>query len=84
MCGLLIALAQALAHAGFSICGSPALELRLSSGGAQAQLPHGTWDLPRSGIELVFPAMQGKLLTPGPPGKPHPSGFNLPFSRKSS
>ena len=84
VCGLLIVLAQALGYAGFSICGSRALEPRLSSGSAWAQLPYGTWDLPRPGIELVSPALQGRLLTPGPPGKPHPSGINLHFSRKSS
>ena len=27
-------------------------------------------DLPRPGIELVSPALQGRLLTKGPPGKP--------------
>ena len=27
------------------------------------------WDLPRPGVELVFPAVQGRFLTTGPPGK---------------
>ena len=35
-----------------------------------ALLPHGMWDLPRLGIELVSPALQGRVLTTGPPGKP--------------
>ena len=28
------------------------------------------WDLPRPGIELVSPALQGRFLTTGTPGKP--------------
>ena len=28
------------------------------------------WDLPRPGIKPVSPALQGRLLTTGPPGKP--------------
>ena len=27
------------------------------------------WDLPGSGTEPVSPALQGRFLTPGPPGK---------------
>ena len=42
---------------------------RLSSWGAWAQLPRGTWDLPQSGIEPVSPALGGGFLTTGPPGK---------------
>ena len=30
----------------------------------------GTWDLPRRGIEPMYPAMAGQFLTTGPPGKP--------------
>ena len=40
-----------------------------SSCGTQAWLPHGLWDVPGPGIEVVFPALQGKLLIIGPPGK---------------
>ena len=36
---------------GFSICGLRALEHKLSSCGARAQLLHGMWDLPRTGLE---------------------------------
>ena len=43
---------------------------RLSSCGAQAQLLHGTWDLPRPGLEPVSPALAGRLSTTAPPGKP--------------
>ena len=27
------------------------------------------WDLPRPGIEPVFPALEGRFLSTGPPGK---------------
>ena len=42
---------------------------RLSSCGTQTQLPCNTWGHPRSRIEPVSPALQGRLLNPGPPGK---------------
>ena len=35
-----------------------------------AQLLHGTWDLPGSGIELVSLALAGGLFTTEPPEKP--------------
>ena len=38
---------------GFSCCGARALEPRLSSCGARAQLLHGMWDLPGLGLEPV-------------------------------
>ena len=56
-------------RAGFSSCGSRALERRLSSCGAQAQLLHGMWDLPRPGMEPVSPALAGGFLTTAPLGK---------------
>ena len=37
--------------------------------GAQAQLPHSMWNLPGPGIEPVSPALAGRFLTTGPPGK---------------
>ena len=43
---------------------------RLSSCGPRAQLLHGTWDLPRPGLEPVSPALAGRLSTTAPPGKP--------------
>ena len=55
---------------GFSSCGSPALEHWLSSCDSQAWLLHGMWDLPRPGIKPVSLALQGELVTTGPPGKP--------------
>ena len=56
---------------GLSSCGSQALEHRLSSCGAWAQLLRGMWDLPGPGLEPVSPALAGGFLTTEPPGKPH-------------
>ena len=55
-------------RAGFSSCGTRALECRLSSCGAWAQLFHGTWDFPGAGLEPVFLALAGGFLTSAPPG----------------
>ena len=55
---------------GLSSCGSQALERRLSSCGARAQLLRGMWDLPRPGLEPMTPALAGGFLTTEPPGKP--------------
>ena len=41
----------------------------LSSCSARGQLLHSMWDLLRPRIELVSPALAGRFLTPGPPGK---------------
>ena len=43
---------------------------RPSSCGSRAQLLRGMWDLPRPGLEPVFPASAGRLPTTAPPGKP--------------
>ena len=43
---------------------------RLSSCGSRAQLLRGMWDPPRPGLELVCPALAGRLSTTAPPGKP--------------
>ena len=51
-------------------CGSHALECRLSSCDAQAQLLRGMWDFPGSGIQMVSLALKGGFSTTGPPGKP--------------
>ena len=40
---------------------------RLSCCGTQLLL--GMWDLPRSGSEPMSPALAGRFLTTGPPGK---------------
>ena len=43
---------------------------RLSNCGSRAQSLRGMWDLPRSGLEPVSPALAGRLSTTAPPGKP--------------
>ena len=75
--GLLVAVASlvegprlCLGCTGVIACGSPALELRISSCGARAYLLHGMWDLPGSGIEPVSPALAGGFFATEPPGKP--------------
>ena len=55
---------------GLSICGSRALEHRLSSCGAQDSLLCSMWDLPGPRIEPMPPALAGESLITGPPGKP--------------
>ena len=57
-----------VAH-GLSSCGMGALERRLSSCGARAELLHGMWGLPGPGLEPVSPALAGRFLTTAPPGK---------------
>ena len=42
---------------------------RLSSCGAQAQLPYGMWDLPGPGIKPMFPVLEGRFSTARSPGK---------------
>ena len=58
-----------LASRRLSSLSSGTLELRLSSCGAQVQLPNGIWNLPRPGIKPVSPASAGGFLTTRPPGK---------------
>ena len=55
---------------GLSSCGSWALEHKLSSCVAQAHLPYSMWDLRRSRIEPVSPALADGFFTTKPPGKP--------------
>ena len=62
--------ASVVAACGLSSCGSRALECRLSSRGARAQLLRSMWDPPRPGLEPVSPALAGRLSTTAPPGKP--------------
>ena len=49
--------------------------LRLSNCGSRAQLLCSMWDLPRPGLEPVFPALAGGFSTTAPPGKPSRSIF---------
>ena len=48
---------------------------RLSNCGSRAQLLRGMWDLPRPGLEPVFPALAGRFSTTAPPGKPWSQTF---------
>ena len=43
---------------------------RLSNCGSRAQPLRGMWDLPRPGLEPMFPALAGRFSTTAPPGKP--------------
>ena len=61
--------AQALGHTGFSSCGSQVLLYRPNSGGSWGYLLCSMWDLPRSGIELISPALVGGFFTPEPRGR---------------
>ena len=69
-----------------SCCGLPALEHRLCSYGAWAQLLRGMWDLPGPGLEPVSPALAGGFLTTAPPGKSSYGYFylftSIPTSKK--
>ena len=53
---------------------------RLNNCGSQAQLLHGTWYLPRPGLEPVSPALAGRLSTTAPPGKPYVLYLNATVS----
>ena len=62
---------------GLSSCGLRALERRLSSCSARAQLLCSMWDLPGPGLEPVSSSSAGGFLTAAPPGKPHPFSFDV-------
>ena len=76
--------ARASHRHGLSCCGAQALERRLSSCGAWAQLLRGMWDLPRPGLEPVSPALAGRFSTTAPPRKPGDHTLSaLVYSRHS-
>ena len=54
---------------------------RLSNCGSRAQLLRGMWDIPRPGLEPVFPALAGRFSTTVPPGKPTCLFLNYGCSR---
>ena len=56
-------------HAGFSSCGSWALECRCSSCGTGALLLLSMCNLPRPGLKPMSPALTGRFLTTAPPGE---------------
>ena len=64
---------------GLSSCGSRALERRLSSCSAWAQVLHGMWDLPGPGFKPMSPALAGGFSTTAPPGKPQETCFYFRF-----
>ena len=68
-CGGFSCGAWALDHKRFSSCHSQPHNW-LNNCVSQASLLCGKWNLPRPGIELLSPALQGGFLTTGPPGTP--------------
>ena len=54
---------------------------RLSSCDSRAQVLRVMWDLPRPGLEPVYPALAGGFSTAAPPGKPNMTLFELWFSQ---
>ena len=79
---LLIAVASPVAERGLQ--GAPASAVvapGLDSSDPWAQLLHSIWDLPRSGIESVSPALANRFFTTEPPGKPSHLGYYKLFSR---
>ena len=68
--------ASVIVARGLSSCSFQALECQLNICGEQALLLHSIWDLPRSGVKPVSPALTGRLFTTEPPGKP-----SVQFSR---
>ena len=67
--------ARALGCVGFSSRGSQALEHRFNSCGAWASLFLGVWNLPRSHIKPLSPALAGRFFSTEPSGKPHLEAF---------
>ena len=80
--GLLFVAVQGLLIVVASCCRAQALEHGLSGCVARVQLPHSMWDIPGAGIERVSPALSGRFLTTGLPGKP-PSALLVPYSMAS-
>ena len=50
---------------------------RLSNCGSRVQPLRGMWDPPRPGLESASPALAGRFSTTAPPGKPHPTNFDM-------
>ena len=69
--------ASVVAARGLSSCASQALEHRLRSCAAWAQLLCAMWDLPGPGIEPVSPALADRFPTTEPPGKHPPPLFSF-------
>ena len=71
--------AQAPGHLLVSSCdsGSVVADSRLKSCGARAELLHGMWGPPRSGIKPMSPGLVDGFFTTEPPGKPRDYFFWL-------
>ena len=72
MCRVSLVAASRLLHSNkvtSLIAGLEGTRAQLPHSGAQAELPHGTWNLLRPGIEPVSPALAGGFFITGPPGK---------------
>ena len=69
---------------GFSCCRAPALGRGLSSCDTQAQLLRGVWDLPRTVIKPMSPALTDGFLTTRPLGRPHSVSFDWRISYVSN
>ena len=67
---LLIAVRGPFTIAAPPVAGHRLQTRRLSSRDSRAQSLRGMWDLPRQGLEPVFPALAGRFSTTAPPGKP--------------
>ena len=67
---LLIAARGPLTIAASLVAGHRLQTRRLSNCGSRAQPLRGMRDLPRPGLEPVFPASAGRFSTTAPPGKP--------------
>ena len=68
---LIMGASLAAEHRLWSVQASTVTVHGLSSCGAQAYLSLDMWNLPRSGIEPICPALTGRFLTPGPSEKSH-------------
>ena len=63
-------LSLAVMSQGYSCCSARILEHRLKSDATRAELLQGRWDLPRPGIEPMFPKLTGRIFNTEPPGEP--------------
>ena len=74
---LLTAVASLVAEHGLQTLGLQWLQcVGFSSWGSRAELPCGMWNLPGSRIKPVAPALAGRFLITGPPGKPSRTFFS--------
>ena len=77
VCELFLLWSTGSSRPGFRSCGSWAPGCGLGSCGTRAWLLYGMCALPGAGIEPVFPALAGKLLSIVPPGKSYSCIFIL-------